>query len=81
MTLTLKQDERLMRKKLCSYSVVKWHEVTNTFAMDVYVREIAAKKSCKYGEHGSFVILLFMYSVSQTLGCYGNSSWFVFLVD
>ena len=27
-----------------------------------YVREITVKKSCKYGEYGSFVHLLFMYN-------------------
>ena len=37
------------RWNLCSHSVVKLHEITDTVVMVKYVRKIAAKKSHKYG--------------------------------
>ena len=39
---------------MCSHSVVKLYETTPMFLMVDYVRELTVKKSCKYGEYGSF---------------------------
>ena len=39
---------------LCNHFVVKWHEVTQTFAMFDCVKEMTSKKTCKYGENGLF---------------------------
>ena len=38
----------------CSHSVLKWHVVIQMLVMVDYVRETTSKKSCKYGEYGSF---------------------------
>ena len=40
--------------------IVKLHETTQMFVMVDSVREITVKKSCKYGEYGSFKHLLFL---------------------
>ena len=48
----------------CSHSVVKLHEATHMFVMVASVREMTLKKSCNYGEYGSFLhFLLFFVSV------------------
>ena len=44
-----------------SHSVVKLHETTQMFRMVDYVREMTVKKSCKYGEYGSFEHLIFVF--------------------
>ena len=36
---------------MCSHSVVKWHEIYQTFAMSDYVRKTTAKKSFKYRKY------------------------------
>ena len=45
--------------KFCNCSVVQWHEVAKTSATVDYMRKMAAEKSSKYGEYGSFEPLLF----------------------
>ena len=37
-----------------SHSVAKWPEVAQTFVVIEFIREITAKKPCKYREYGSF---------------------------
>ena len=46
----------------CSHSVVKFHEATQMFVTVDYLREMTVKKSCKYGEYGSFEHLHFLFS-------------------
>ena len=46
---------------LCSYSVVKLHEATEMFTVVDYVRELTEKKSCKYGEYGSFALIVLSF--------------------
>ena len=45
-------------RNLCSYSVVKWHAVARAFSVVDCVREMTAKKSCKYREYGLHEYLL-----------------------
>ena len=52
---------RRKTKELCSHSVVKLHEATQMFMMVDYVSKMSVKKSCKYGEYGSFEHLLFLW--------------------
>ena len=59
MTWTFIQSHRVTRKLELVHSVIKWHEVSFTFAMVDYVREMAASKLCKYSQCGSFEHLLF----------------------
>ena len=51
----------------CSHSVVKLHEATHMFMMVASVREMTLKKSCNYGEYGSFLhfLLLLQYVNAQ----------------
>ena len=53
----LKLEMMLNATKLYSLIPV-W--ITLMFVMVEYVREMAVKKSCKYGEYGSFEHLLFL---------------------
>ena len=46
---------------MCSHFVAELHEALKMFVMVDYVRKMAAKKSCKYGEYGSFEHLLFLF--------------------
>ena len=55
MTMTFQGHRNL---NLCSYSIVKWHEVVWTFTVVSYVRDMTAKK-CKYSEYRLFERLLF----------------------
>ena len=48
---------------LCNHSIVKWHEVTQIFGVVDCVKEITAKKSCKYDESGSFGYFLLFWCV------------------
>ena len=48
------------RSKDHSYSVAKWHEVAETFAMADSVREMTAKGPSKSKEYGPFEHLLFL---------------------
>ena len=41
-------------KDMMNSSVVKWLEVSKSFAMVDCVREMTASKSCKYGKYGLF---------------------------
>ena len=43
----------------CYRSVVKWHEVAQTFAVVHFIREMSAKKSCKHDKYGSYEHLRF----------------------
>ena len=45
---------------MCSHSVVKLHRAAQIFIMVNYVRKIAVKKFCKYGEYELFEHLLFL---------------------
>ena len=56
---SLKVSELLESYNLCNHSVEKWREVTLAYWMANYVREMTAKKSCKYGKYGLFEHLLF----------------------
>ena len=47
-------------QELYRHSVVKWHEVAQTLAMEDFVRKMSAKLSAKYGEDGLFGNLLFL---------------------
>ena len=46
----------------CSHCVVKLCEATQMLVMVDYVRKMTVKKSCKYGEYGSFEHSLFLFS-------------------
>ena len=46
---------------------MKLHEATQMFMMVDDVREMALKKSCKYGEYGSFEHLLFLFVMLMLL--------------
>ena len=48
-----------------NHSVVKWHEVAQTFAMVDYVRAMIAKNSFKYGKYGSFELCFLLLIVSN----------------
>ena len=55
------------RLNLCNYSLAKWHDLAQTFAMVDYVREMTAKKYCKNGGNGSleeWLVLSFSYFLS-----------------
>ena len=56
------------KRKLVQSSVVKWHEVTQMFMMVDYVGKKTVKKSCKYGEYGSFEHLNFPFYHNFNLG-------------
>ena len=59
MILMFTQDHRAAGR--LELSVVKLHEATAIFVMVDYVREVTAKKSCKYGKYGSFENLVFLF--------------------
>ena len=62
MTLMFTQSQRDGGKaNLCSYSVIKFYEATQMFPIVDYVREMIVKKSCKYGNWGSYEHFLFLY--------------------
>ena len=42
------------------HSVVKLHEISTSSLMIDFVMEKTAKKSGKYGEYGSFMLLLYL---------------------
>ena len=56
---------------MCSHSILKLHEATKMFVMVDYVREMTVKKSCKYGEYGSFEHLLILFTSCKCI--FGNS--------
>ena len=63
MTLPFTQDHRVKGKVELVQSFcckVVWR--TQMFEMVDYVRKMAVKKSCTYGEYGSFDHLLFLFS-------------------
>ena len=47
----------------CAVILLKLHDVTQMVVIIAYVREMTVKKSCKYGEYGSFEHLLFLFSI------------------
>ena len=52
-TLTVIKSLTIMKTRTCaSYFLGNWHEVAKTFALLDYVREMPAKKSCKYSRYG-----------------------------
>ena len=55
---------------MCSQSVSKLSEAIEMFVMVYYVREMTMKKSCKYGDYGSFEQLLFFYYHYCHKNCY-----------
>ena len=60
-----------VRRKLefCSHSVVKRHQVAQSFAMVYYVREMTVRKPCMYGHIGSswvFGLLVQITGISIT---------------
>ena len=57
LTLNLLAQLISRRKDLYSHCV-KWHQLTQTFAMVGYVREITVNKSCKFAEYGSFFFVV-----------------------
>ena len=60
MTLNFTQCHRVTKQNLFSRSVVKWHEVAQTFSVIDHVREMTSKKTCMYGEYGLCECRLFM---------------------
>ena len=65
-TLTFTQRHRVTRQNLCSHSVVKWHEVAQTYALVASVRGMPSK-TFKNDEYGSFEHLLFLLVYSITV--------------
>ena len=45
----------------CSHCMVELHEAAQMFVKVDYVREMTVKKSCKYGEYGSFEYLFLLF--------------------
>ena len=46
-----------------NHPIVKWHKVTQRFAILDYVGEMTSKKTCKYEEYSSFELFFFFNSV------------------
>ena len=83
MTLLCTQGHRVTRKleNLCCHFVIKFHETTKMFLMVNYKRRMTLKKSCRYGEYGSFEHLLVCF-VSGGGGFFigGRGGVFLFVV-
>ena len=45
--------------------MLKLHETAQMFVIVDYVRKKTVKKSCKYGEYGSFEYLLFLFCLGE----------------
>ena len=56
------QEHELMQSFYC-----KWHKVAQAFTVVVYVKEMTAKKSSKYGKYGLFEHSLFLFIISVVL--------------
>ena len=51
MTLTFIEGQRVAGKlEVVHHSALNWHQVSQTFTMVDYVKEITANKSCDYDE-------------------------------
>ena len=62
MIMTFTQGHRVAKKlELVPSCCIKWHDAAQTFAVVVFVREMTAKKFCKFGEYELFEYLLFLF--------------------
>ena len=62
MTVTFSQSQMgADSKNVCKHSIARWHEGTHLFVIVDNVMVFTSKKTCRFGEYGSFEYLLLLF--------------------